>query len=323
MTIYGLGEVLLRYTPPDYTLIKNAHTFDVQVGGAELNTLISLSNFNHNTEMVTVLPKHELGRIALQQMAQSNVGTQNIIYREGRIGTYYLEESFGFRSGKVIYDRQYSTFAEFQETLFDLEQVKSGDYFVLTGITLAVNQRFREQCVILLTQLKERGVNIVFDINYRSNLWDNEVAKVTVESILPLVDVLLFGKMDTTHLLNLNSELDDMETCARTIQETYNIPMIASSNRDITSSTLQGIALKDGVYMTGITYPYQVLNRIGAGDAFMSGIIHGLIEQYQLEDTLNFATKCAVLQHTTREDALSCQVDDVLNLAQHAGSLKR
>lgn len=62
MTIYALGEVMLRYTPPDYSLLKNAHTFDVQVGGAELNTLISLSSFDHNTEMITVLPKNELAK---------------------------------------------------------------------------------------------------------------------------------------------------------------------------------------------------------------------------------------------------------------------
>ncbi|MCD8829741.1 sugar kinase [Staphylococcus gallinarum] len=323
MTIYGLGEVMLRYTPPDYSLLKNAHTFDVQVGGAELNTLISLSSFDHNTEMITVLPKHELAKIPLQKMAQTKIGTRNIKYREGRLGTYYLEESFGFRSSKVIYDRQHSTFAEFEATLFDIEQMQAGDYFVITGITLAVNSILRNNIISLLTQIKARGAHIVFDINYRSNLWDKEVAKATVESILPLVDVLLFGKMDATHLLNLNSEIDSMETCARTIQDHYHIPMLASSNRDIAASTLQGVILQGDTFITGEIYPYQVLNRIGAGDAFMSGIIHGLIEQYPIEDTLDFATKCAVLQHTTKEDALSCQVDEVLNLAQYAGSLKR
>lgn len=323
MTIYGLGEVMLRYTPYNYTQLKDANSFDVQVGGAELNTLITLSHFGQRTDMLTVLPRHAIGTIALQKMTQANVATHNIKYTDGRLGTYYLEESFGFRSGKIIYDRSHSTFSEYREQILEGIQFESGDYFVFTGITLAVNPMVREQIVNILTQLKQRGVKIVFDINYRSNLWNKDIAKTTIESVLPHVDILLFGKMDATHLLNTNNEIDEMETCARTLQQKYNIPMLASSNRDIESSTLQGIMLNKGDYIIGQSYPYTVLNRIGAGDAFMAGIIHGLISNYEYEKIIDFATKCSVLQHTTREDALTCSEEDILGLSTHIGELKR
>lgn len=87
MTVYGFGEVLLRYTPPDYEQLKDAGTFKVNVGGAELNALVTLAQFGHPTEILTVLPNHALGHLALQKMFQTRVGTSFIKYNNGRVGT--------------------------------------------------------------------------------------------------------------------------------------------------------------------------------------------------------------------------------------------
>ncbi|HLR19048.1 MAG TPA: sugar kinase [Staphylococcus sp.] len=323
MTVFGYGEVLLRYTPPDYEQLKDANSFGIQVGGAELNALVTLSQFGHATEILTALPQHALGNLALKKMFQSQVGTQYVKYHEGRIGTYYMEESFGFRSGKVIYDREHSTFAEHGANMIDDLPIQSGDYFVLTGITLAVNKNIRTQIVESLSKLKQQGIKVVFDINFRSNLWTKEEALPVIQSVLPLVDVLFFGKKDATHLLETNSVKDDMKTCAKTIQAQYDIPIMASSNRDIEQSTLQGIVLLQQNYIEGQNYQYTVLNRIGAGDAFMAGVLHGLINQWEVNKIADFATKCSVLQHTTNEDALSIEENDVHNLASHFGELSR
>ncbi|MFD3219421.1 sugar kinase [Staphylococcus saprophyticus] len=279
MTVYGFGEVLLRYTPPNYEQLKDANTLGVNVGGAELNALVTLAQFGHATEMLTALPNHALGQLALQKMYQSRVGTQLIQHVDRRMGTYYMEESFGFRSGKVIYDREHSTFAEQGHVVMDDVSIKSGDYVVLTGITLAINETIREQIGDILKKLKAQGAHIVFDINFRSNLWSKDVAVPVIKSILPLVDVLFFGKKDATHLLETNVESDDMKACAETIQRQYGIPLMTSSNRDIEQSTLQGVVLSEKGYLEGESYQYTVLNRIGAGDAFMAGVLHGLINQ--------------------------------------------
>lgn len=279
MTVYGFGEVLLRYTPPNYEQLKDANTLGVNVGGAELNALVTLAQFGHATEMLTALPNHALGELALQKMYQSRVGTQLIQHVDGRMETYYMEESFGFRSGKVIYDREHSTFAEQGHVVMDDVSIKAGDYVILTGITLAINETIREQIVDILKKLKAQGAHIVFDINFRSNLWSKDVAVPVIKSILPLVDVLFFGKKDATHLLETNVESDDMKACAETIQRQYGIPLMASSNRDIEQSTLQGVVLSEKGYLEGESYQYTVLNRIGSGDAFMAGVLHGLINQ--------------------------------------------
>lgn len=323
MTVYGFGEVLLRYTPPNYEQFKDANTLRVNVGGAELNALVTLAQFGHATEMITSLPNHALGQLALQKMYQSRVGTQLIQHVDRRMGTYYMEESFGFRSGKVIYDREHSTFAEQGHVVMDDVSIKSGDYVVLTGITLAINETIREQIGDILKKLKAQGAHIVFDINFRSNLWSKDVAVPVIKSILPLVDVLFFGKKDATHLLEKNVESDDMKACAETIQRQYGTPLMASSDRDIEQSTLQGVVLSEKGYLEGESYQYTVLNRIGAGDAFMAGVLHGLINQWELNETIDFATKCAVLQHTTNEDALEVDESDVFKLASHFGELKR
>lgn len=279
MTVYGFGEVLLRYTPPNYEQLKDANTLGVNVGGAELNALVTLAQFGHATEMLTALPNHALGQLALQKMYQSRVGTQLIQHVDGHMETYYMEESFGFRSGKVIYDREHSTFAEQGHVVMDDVSIKAGDYVILTGITLAINETIREQIVDILKKLKAQGAHIVFDINFRSNLWSKDVAVPVIKSILPLVHVLFFGKKDATHLLETNVESDDMKACAETIQRQCGIPLMASSNRDIEQSTLQGVVLSEKGYLEGESYQYTVLNRIGSGDAFMAGVLHGLINQ--------------------------------------------
>jgi 2-dehydro-3-deoxygluconokinase len=323
MTIYGLGEVLLRLTPPNYEQLKNAQSLNIQTGGAELNTLVTLAGFKQDTAMLTTLPQDNLKDLVEQTMRSANVSTKFINYSEGRLGTYYMEEGFGYRSGQVIYDRDHSTFAINGYEQLQQMDFNEGDYLILTGITLAVNTQIRDNIVDILTKLKKQGVKIVFDINYRGNLWSTDEAIPVIKSVLPLVDILLFGKKDATHLLSTNSESDDMETCARTIQAQYNIPVMASSNRDITESTLQGIMLIQDNFLTSPKYQYTVLNRIGAGDAFTAGIIHGLLQQWDLARVIDFATKCSVLQHTTNEDSLSIEEQDILNLSSNVGELKR
>lgn len=323
MTIYGLGEVLLRFTPPNYEQLKNACSLNIQTGGAELNTLVTLAGFRQDTAMLTTLPQNNLNDLVEQTMRRANVSTKFINHSEGRIGTYYMEEGFGYRSGQVIYDRDYSTFATNGYEQLQQIDFNDGDYLVLTGITLAVNKQIRENIVGILTKLKGQGVKLVFDINYRGNLWSIDEAVPVIKSVLPLVDILLFGKKDATHLLSTNSESDDIETCARTIQAQYNIPIMASSNRAIKESTLQGIMLIQDNFITSPKYQYTVLNRIGAGDAFTAGIIHGLIQQWDLAQVIDFATKCSVLQHTTNEDSLSIEEQHILNLSSNVGDLKR
>lgn len=323
MTIYGLGEVLLRLTPPNYEQLKNTRSLNIQTGGAELNTLVTLAGFRQNTAMLTTLPQDNLKDLVEQTMRSANVSTKFIDHTEGRLGTYYMEEGFGYRSGQVIYDRDHSAFAINGYEQIQQIDYSDGDYLILTGITLAVNTQIRDNIVDILTKLKEQGVKLVFDINYRNNLWSKDEAIPVIKSVLPFVNILLFGKKDATHLLSTNQEDEDIEACARTIQAQYNIPVIASSNRDIEQSTLQGIMLIQDNFITSPKYQYTVLNRIGAGDAFTAGIIHGLLQQWDLAEVIDFATKCSVLQHTTNEDSLNIEEQDILNLSSNVGELKR
>ncbi|WKU92118.1 hypothetical protein Q3408_09850 [Staphylococcus saprophyticus] len=107
--------------------------------------------------MLTALPNQCFRAINFTKMYQSRVGTQLIQHVDGRMETYYMEESFGFRSGKVIYDREHSTFAEQGHVVMDDVSIKAGDYVILTGITLAINETIREQIVDILKKLKAQG----------------------------------------------------------------------------------------------------------------------------------------------------------------------
>lgn len=324
MTVWGFGEVLLRYTPPDYQTLEAARNFNCYIGGAELNTISTLSRWGHATEMLTHLPDNAMGQLAMNHIRTKNIGTNHVSREDGRIGTYYLEEGYGNRSGAVIYDRTNSVFALKGHTLLHTNQFKQGDYFVFTGITLAVNQELQNQIVTYLTSLKNMGVTIVFDINFRENLWTKDVAVPVIARVLPLVDILMCGKRDATELLKTNVPEDSMLYCAKTLQQKYDIAIVASSNRDVAANTLQGLMISENgnVYQSE-TYPYYVLNRIGAGDAFLAGMLHGLINEWSHTDIVTFATKCGVLQHTTQEDALNIPEEKVHALTSYTGEIQR
>lgn len=313
----------MRLTPPNHALLKSGHDLQTFIGGAELNALSALANFGHDTDMITTLPNNPLGQYAKSEMRKRNVGLHYLNEGSGRLGLYFMEEGYGNRSGKVFYDREHSLFAEQGAELLENIKLDSNDVFLFTGITLALSEEIRSQCLSLLKKLHEAGTTVVFDINYRESLWGIDLARSTVKSVLPYVDVLFCGKRDATDLLKTNDESDNMEKCTKTIANTFQIPYVCSSNRDTANETIQGCMYANGTFYQSAPIPYTALNRIGAGDAFMAGILHGLKTNSPLEDIPYFATKCDVLQHTTNEDILDLDVDDIMNWSGKTGELKR
>ncbi|WP_114604178.1 sugar kinase [Staphylococcus sp. EZ-P03] len=324
MTIWGYGEVLLRFTPPNHSLLEETNSFSCYVGGAELNTLSSLSYWGHSTKMLTAIPNNEVGSLALKTMKSRGVDTEYVENDFNRMGIYYLEEGFENRSGSIVYDRRNSSFSNSGFQKLDTITITEGDYFIFTGITLAVNKTARANIVEYLKALKDKGIKIAFDINYRESLWTVDEAVSIIEKVLPYIDVLMFGRKDATDLLKVNSHEDSIKKCAETIQEKYNIPIVASSNRSVENETLQGLIMKKGSKpVMSNSYKYYTLNRIGAGDAFLAGVLHGIINNWDTQDLIEYATKCSAIQHTTQGDALLISEKKISNLTQYAGGLNR
>ena len=107
----------MRLTSENYLRFSQADKFEVVYGGSEANVLITAVNFGLRADFVTVLPDNDIGRTAVSDLNINKVGTGNILFKNGRLGLYFLEKGAVNRSSKVIYDRKNSAFSEIKSCL--------------------------------------------------------------------------------------------------------------------------------------------------------------------------------------------------------------
>lgn len=189
--ILAFGEVLLRLSPPHYQTLTQATSLDCQFGGSELNVLASLAQLGHSVELVTALPKNEVGKMAEHFLFARQIGQKYVIRKEGRLGLYYYQKGFSLRPSQVTYDRDYSAFSLSKEEDYDWEGMFDGvDWFHVSGITVALNPDIYRLAFRLMEMAKGQGVKVSFDLNYRESLWSSfEEAREKLSPFVGLADI--------------------------------------------------------------------------------------------------------------------------------------
>lgn len=333
-----LGEIMLRLTPPDCEKIRNATRFEAIYGGSEANIAVSLANLGIDSSFFTVVPDNSLGKSAVRMLKSNDVNCEKIILSTPdetpthRIGTYYLETGYGIRPSKVIYDRKHSAFDEYDFSKVDLEKVMDGcTWLHLGGITPALGESCRKLVMDSLKLAKEKGITVSFDGNFRSTLWSWEEARDFCTGCLPYVDVLM--GIEPYHLWKdeLNHEKGDMkedipyqpnyeeqDRIFREFVKRYpNLKCIARHVRYTPSCSEN--SLKAYLWYGGMTYEsktltFNILDRVGGGDAFVSGIIFALMNGYKPDETADFAVAASAIKHTLHGDG---NITDDVSLIRH------
>lgn len=315
MKFITIGELLLRLSPPNYEKIRTTHSFVINFGGAEANVAVSLANLGIDSTYFTVLPNNDLGKAAVAYLKANDVHASKIILDGDRIGTYYLEEGVSVRSSKVIYDRKYSAFAEYDYTDTDLESVLKGyDWLHLSGITPALSAN----CQILLEKAlvvaKRLGLTVSFDPNYRASLWDWDTARDVLSTYMPYVDILIGieplhlynaqGK-DVKEGLSMQPSFKDMNRVFRELDNQFHFHAIARTVRFAHSgsnNSLMAFLHMDGETYESNTMNFDIVDRVGGGDAFSSGLIFALMKNMDPQTAVNFAVASSVMKHSIRGD---------------------
>lgn len=324
--IVALGEIMLRLTPPHYRKIVQAETFEVTYGGAEANVAVSLSMFGHRVSFVTRLPNHSLGNAVIGFLNKYGVQTDNIVRGGDRLGIYFLESGTSLRPSEVIYDRKDSAMATARPEDFDWNALlANADLFHTSGITLALSNNARRIVTEAVQAAKHKGVTVSFDFNYRSKLWSLEEAREAIVSVLPHVDICFAGRHDVENILGYcfspaaaSQEQVYKDLFGRLI-ETYDITYVATTIRTVHSASRNSLA---GIVVTRagdmvVTEPYHfdIVDRIGGGDAFAAGFLHGITsEGKNVSYALGFALAASVLKHTIVGDANIVSVKEVEQL---------
>ncbi|GIN63390.1 2-dehydro-3-deoxygluconokinase [Robertmurraya siralis] len=312
--IVTFGEILLRLSTNIGERLFQTDHINTHFGGAEANVAVSLSKFGHDVYFVSKVPKNPLGSAVERHMRLHGVHTDFLLKGGDRLGTYFVESGVGPRSAQVTYDRKYSSFSQLTLEEVDFERIFSGtSLYHVTGITPALAPSMKEIVLYSLKKAKEFGITTSFDFNYRGKLWSQQEAAETFKTFLPYIDICSCGELDALYLLGIEQADDSLEKNEKLayyyekIQLMYpNIRWMSSTFRDVisaSSNTLQGNIYVDGILYQSKVYPIDhIVDRVGGGDAFTAGILHGIIRKKSPDEIVTFATAASVLKHTIHGD---------------------
>lgn len=325
-TIITFGEILLRLSPPNHSKLYKSRTFEAHYGGAEANVGASLALFGCDVKFVTSVPDNELGDSALSEL--KSYGVEPIAVKQGkRLGVYYFEQGASERPGKVLYDRDGSSFANLKKGMIDWEAIfQDADWFHWSGITASLTEDLAILSKEALEAASKLGLTISADLNYRPTLWNyGKKASEIMPDLVQYCDVLLGGSDDSEKCLNI--KIEDSESIdsvfSKWKKQFPRLKTIVSTMRydaNASSNTIGAVLWNDGKLLKSKEYKIShIVDRIGAGDAFMAGLIYGLItwpESYQ--ETLEYAVAASCLKHSIPGDINLSSVNDVTALMNGA-----
>lgn len=321
--VLGFGEIMLRLTPPNNQKIIQANSFDAIYSGGEANVIASLAMFGHNTKFVTKLPDNYLGEKVISKFRGYNVDIRDIVIGEGRLGVYYSEIGHGVRSTEVIYDRKYSAISMAKKEEFDIDKMIDGVGLVhLSGITPALSKELYELMIQIVKRCKEKSILVSFDSNYRAKLWSIDEAEKFLKEVLNYVDYAFLGDLDITKILkfedvSLDYE-DKLETLYRKLFKVYpNLKYAACTKRKvntINNNTLKGYLFNGEKLFISNEYTFDILDRVGGGDAFTAGILNGILKGMKEDRIVEFGICASALKHSVIGDINLIDEETVNNL---------
>ena len=323
--VVTFGEVLLRLSAPGNKRFTQSGTFDAAYGGSEGNVAASLSKFGVASSFVTAVPDNELGASALSFFESFGVDTFFSLKGEKRLGLYFLEQGASMRPGKVIYDRADSSFAALQPGSVNWKELlKDATWFHWSGISPALNSSLAAVCLEALQVASDLGITISADLNYRANLWNyGKKPSEVMPELIQYCDVLLGGKGDSELVLGIPvKEEDSLEEVFRQWKKQFpRLTTIASTGRtDANASQYkwEGYLWQEGKLYSSRQYEItHIVDRVGAGDSYMAGIIYGLIKnQNDVQKVVDFATAASCLKHTIPGDVNLAVVSEVEKLME-------
>lgn len=314
--VVTMGEIMLRLSAPGHQKIEQAQSFDIVYGGGEANVAVGLSQLGVKSAFVSKLPDNELGHSANQMLNRYGVETDQMVFGGGRIGIYFLEKGYSIRPSKVIYDRSGSSFAESKSEEYDLEAAFAGaDWFHISGITPALNEGIYQLTKQSLAAAKRFGLTTSCDLNYRSSLWTFENARKKMTELMQDVDVCI--GVEPLQLLDAEgNEIkdrlpakpgpDDYKEIMKEMHRQFDLKYIAMTFRNqlsVNHHQLKAL-LSDGsdFYFSAET-DVEIIDRVGTGDAFSTGLVYSLVNGYESQKAVDFATACFALKHTIEGDA--------------------
>ena len=302
--VITLGEILLRLSTPINGRLAQGDTLMKHLGGAELNIASEIGQLGLKTAMISKIPNNLLAAFIKNQMNASRVSENYLISDtadDSRIGVYYYEYGSYPRKPRVVYDRKHSSInnidiKDVPETMFYNTRL-----FHTSGITLGLGGKAQKFAIECIRKFKEQGTLISFDVNYRANLWTGEdTARLT------------FGKTGS------------IEEIQKSFCEQYPISVVASTERTVITPKKHNFtsiiySAKDDAYYREEPYNnIDVVDRIGSGDAYVSGALYGYLKHKDCRKALEYGNAMAAIKHSVIGDMITTDLEEIDSIiAEH------
>ncbi len=334
----SFGEIMLRLKNIGSERLLQSPMLEATFGGGEANVAVSLANYGDDASFVTLLPDNDITAACLRELRGLGVDTRNVVYKPGRMGIYYLESGAVQRPSKVIYDRAYSSISLAQSGDVDWDKCFEGAcWFHITGITPAISEGACALALEAVKAAKRLGLTVSCDLNYRKNLWKwGKSASEVMPEIVKYTDIIIANEEDVQKALGISADsakgaeegkLDTAvyENLCKLVMAQYpNVSKIAITLRESKSANHNdwSACLYNGKdFILSRKYAItHIVDRVGGGDSFSGGLIHGLCAYDNDRDALEFAVAASCLKHTIPGDYNRVSAKEVESLMRGSGS---
>ena len=347
--LVSLGEVMMRFDPGEGRIV-GARSFRVWEGGGEYNVARGLRRcFNQRTSLVTALVDNAIGRLVEDLMLQGGVDVSHVRWSDfdgvgnaARNGIYFLERGFGVRHGMGMMDRGHTAIAQLKPGMIDWDKLFGEEgvrWFHTGGIMAALSDEAPALVREAMLAAKKHGTIVSYDCNFRPSLWKDHGGRGGAvqanRALMPLVDVCFGHEGDLGKTLGEASRgpvwhtVDTFLTMAnRVSQEFSNLHVLASTVRRPHTATRNGwsaFGYANSTAHEGLRFEdLEILDRVGGGDSFASGLIYGLLQAKGMQWALDCGVAHAALSMTTPGDASMATLAEVERLmSREAGGTTR
>ena len=316
--IIGMGEVMLRLSSPGKEKISQSETFEKNVGGSELNVVSGAAMLGVRSAIITKLPQNKIGHFVRNKIRYGNVSDDYIVYDTSdaaRLGVYYYESGAYPRKSSVIYDRERSSMCSLHYNELPDDIYSKTKIFHISSITLAIDKDLQKIALEIIKRFHDAGAMISFDVNYRAALWSEGEAKSVIEKVFEYVDFLFVSEETSRRMLKRSGTLEEI---MKGYADDYGCKLVATTRREVVSPMRHNFNSK--IYFDGKFYeekPYnniEVIDRIGSGDAYLSGVLYGLIMTGDVQKALEIGNASSAVKNTVIGDMAASSIDEIISV---------
>ena len=334
--VVTLGEIMLRLSPPGYQRFTQADNFEINYGGAEANVAASLSQFGHHSLFLSKIPENAIGDAAISTLRSLNVDCDHIARGGKRLGIYFLENGASVRPSSVVYDRADSSVTKASVEEFDFDEIfKDAKLFHVSGITPVLSEDAKKLTFAALKKAKEHHVMVSFDLNYRAKLWTSGVKEKQqmLSEMMEYADICFGNARDAAKCLGYAEDGVDFingdysictdEEHMRNVLNHYHFTYLVTTLRNSLSASdngWSGAVCTSDDYYKGRDYMLHIVDRVGGGDSFASGFLHGILSNMGSRKSLEFGLAAAAIKHTIPGDLNYVTESEVLSMIESDGA---